>query len=142
MTGHWPPLRGPVPAPGPCGLPPRARAGRTGLGRRGRPGPRRPHLDSCRRTISYVRRTISYNTYIDVRHRTRTISYVLTYDIVHTILYVTTYDIAMYDIVRPPYDIVCNIRYRMLDVRYRRLHIVCDIVGLDLHMLYDIVCDV
>jgi hypothetical protein len=81
----------------------------------------------------------------DVRYRTRTISYVPTYDIARTTSYVMTYDIAMYDIVRPTYDIVCHVRYRTSGrtisynadrMRYRRfgLLIVYDVV-------YDVVYD-
>jgi hypothetical protein len=87
----------------------------------------RTHLDSCRRTMSYVRRTTSYNT--DVAHdtwctydivpvRCRTWS---TYDTVYRCRSSGTYDIVTYDVVRAydivdlTYDIVCShrIRHRM-----------------------------
>jgi hypothetical protein len=73
------------------------------------------HLDSCRRTMSYVRRTTSYNTDVahDVVRHARTTSY--PYDVVAR----TTsqpYDVVcLYDIVGLTYDIVCchRIRHRM-----------------------------
>ena len=78
----------------------------------------------------------------DVRCRTRTTSYVPTYDIVRAMSYVMTYDVATYDIVRPTYDVVRHVRYRTSRrttsynadrMRYRRF---------GLYIVYDIVCDV
>ncbi len=62
-----------------------------------------------------------YVVCFDVLHRTRTILHVRTYDmdVQHRIL--GTYDIAIYDIVRLKYDVVCNIRCRMLHIRCRML---------------------
>ena len=79
------------------------------------PGAAQNHLDSCQRTMSYVRRTTSYNTDVahDVVRHARTTSY--PYDVVAR----TTsqpYDVVcLYDIVGLTYDIVCchRIRHRM-----------------------------
>jgi hypothetical protein len=101
------------------------------------------HLDSCRPTISYVGRTISYNTNVDVRYHAfgrvqyrtfrRTTS---TYDIVfsgHTI----------------SYNSIVYLDVRRLYVLCRRLHIVCYMVGFDqdivcsrLYIVFDIAYDV
>jgi hypothetical protein len=97
------------------------------------------HLDSCRRTMSYVRRTTSYITYVahdvvrktrtnvrHVQHSTRTMSYVVHVRHRISMSYVrhvrhrnircrSTYDIA---------SIRCRtcIRYRRSDVRHRMSH--------------------
>ena len=93
------------------------------------------HLDSCQHTISYVKHTISYNSDESIRYRMFlhtisyiAISYVKSYDIVlrcgfmaHTISYLLIYDIVICDIVCLTYDVVCNIRCRMLIIRCRML---------------------
>ena len=63
------------------------------------------HLDSCQRTMSYVRRTTSYNSDVtydivrfDVRCRTSTTSYVQTYDVDIRHRTYPTYDVACCDV--------------------------------------------